>query len=70
MTTKLLCTLNKTDYSLAEFTDLINFLLQNEALNTAYWISTNGTAIPMQRITIKTAYTEKLYNGFAIITEP
>ena len=67
MKIKLHCTLNKTDYSFQEFTDLINYLLQNEEPNTAYWITVNGERVAMQRITIQTAYQERLYTGFAII---
>ena len=64
---KLQLTLQKEHYSLAEFTEYINFMLQDEDPANAYWITTNGTQVPMQRISIPTAYGERLYNGFAII---
>ena len=64
---KLIITLSKEKYTLQDFINLIDFLIEGENLNNAYWITTSAQQIPMQQISITTAYTQNIYNGFAII---
>ena len=66
-TAKLHTTFDKQDYTLREFTQLITFLLLNENEKDAYWITSNQSTIPFNRVTIETAFLETLYTGFAII---